>query len=82
MDEEQLKSMFAPYGEIIRSKVLVDHNTGVSKGCGFILYSKTAEADWAISGQSRKFMQGKIQCLIYVRKLDIGQLYVDKVEDS
>ena len=51
VDEEQLKSMFAPYGEIVRSKILVDHQTGVSKGCGFILFSKTAEADWAISGE-------------------------------
>ena len=55
VDEEQLKSMFAPYGEIIRSKILVDHQTGVSKGCGFILFSKTSEADWAISGKQSHF---------------------------
>ena len=55
VDEEQLKSMFAPYGDIVRSKILVDHHSGISKGCGFILFSKTSEADWAIGGMvSRK----------------------------
>ena len=51
VDEEQLRCMFSPYGDIVRVKILVDHQTGVSKGCGFVLYSKTAEADWAISGE-------------------------------
>ena len=53
VDEDQLKSMFSSHGQIIRSKILVDHNSGVSKGCGFILYSKTSEADDAISGKRR-----------------------------
>lgn len=49
VDEEMLRSMFSPYGEIIKSKILMDHASGVSKGCGFILYAKTQEADNAIA---------------------------------
>lgn len=48
MDVEQLKATFAPYGEIVQAKILTEHGSGVSKGCGFVLFSKTAEADLAI----------------------------------
>jgi len=73
VDEEQLKSMFAPYGEIIRSKVLVDHNTGVSKGCGFILYSKTAEADWAISELNGTMAPGSTNLMTVKKAQDSEQ---------
>ena len=52
MDVEQLKATFAPYGEIVQAKILTEHGSGVSKGCGFVLFSKTAEADLAIQGVS------------------------------
>jgi len=47
--EDELERVFGASGEIVRSKILVDHATGVSKGCGFVLFSKTAEADEAVA---------------------------------
>jgi len=73
VDEEQLKSMFAPYGQIIRSKILVDHQTGVSKGCGFILFSKTAEADWAISELNGSMAPGSTNLMTVKKAQDSEQ---------
>jgi len=73
VDEEQLKSMFSAYGEIIRSKILTDHNTGVSKGCGFILFSKTSEADWAISELNGTMAPGSTNLMTVKKAQDSEQ---------
>lgn len=46
--EADLERTFKQYGKVIKCKVLIDQLTGVSRGCGFVLFSKTAEADVAI----------------------------------
>ena len=50
--------MFEVHGEIIRTKILVDQATNSSKGCGFILFSKTAEADSAIKAFHGQMIEG------------------------
>jgi hypothetical protein len=35
IDDEGLRALFAPYGEIISSKVMIDHQTGMSLGYGY-----------------------------------------------
>lgn len=47
--EDQLEAAFGKFGDIVRSKILYDHVTGASKGCGFVLFAKTAEADAALA---------------------------------
>jgi RNA recognition motif-containing protein len=37
LDDAGLKDLFAPYGDIISSKVMVDHQTGSSLGYGYVL---------------------------------------------
>ena len=54
--EDQLEEAFGKFGEIVRSKILLDHATGVSKGCGFVLFSKTAEADAALAALHGKLL--------------------------
>lgn len=54
--EDQLEEAFGKFGEIVRSKILLDHATGVSKGCGFVLFSKTAEADKALTSLNGKLL--------------------------
>lgn len=46
--EGDLKRAFSPCGKVIKSKVLIDQLTGISKGCGFVLFSKNAEAEKAL----------------------------------
>jgi len=73
VDEEQLKSMFAPYGDIVRSKILVDHHSGISKGCGFILFSKTSEADWAIGELNGTMAPGSTNLMTVKKAQDSEQ---------
>lgn len=73
VDEDQLKSMFSSHGQIIRSKILVDHNSGVSKGCGFILYSKTSEADDAISELNGTMAPGSTNLMTVKKAQDSEQ---------
>ena len=51
--EGDLERAFKQHGSVIKCKVLIDQLTGVSRGCGFVLFSKTAEADNAIKGERR-----------------------------
>ena len=48
--EVDLERTFKLHGKVIKCKVLIDQLTGVSRGCGFVLYSKTSEAEKAIRG--------------------------------
>jgi len=49
MTQEELTNLFSPYGQIVNVKILMDSFTGLSKGCGFILFAKKAEAESAIN---------------------------------
>lgn len=58
LTEEELRMMFEEHGEIIRTKILVDQTTDASRGCGFILFSKTSEADAAIVALNGAVLEG------------------------
>lgn len=47
--EEELKNVFASAGTVISSKVIMDRDTGRSKGFGFVEMSTDAEAANAIA---------------------------------
>lgn len=61
MTQEELTSLFAVYGEIINVKILMDSFTGLSKGCGFILFAKKAEAEAAIANLHMSRPDGSAQ---------------------
>ncbi|HOY38436.1 MAG: RNA-binding protein [Bacteroidales bacterium] len=46
---EDLKNLFAAYGEVTSAKVIIDKNTGFSKRYGFVEMSNENEANEAIS---------------------------------
>ncbi|XP_028259952.1 ELAV-like protein 1 isoform X1 [Parambassis ranga] len=48
MSQQDLEDMFAHYGHIINSRVLVDQASGLSRGVAFIRFDKRAEADDAV----------------------------------
>uniref|UniRef100_A0A8C4R8P1 ELAV-like protein n=1 Tax=Eptatretus burgeri TaxID=7764 RepID=A0A8C4R8P1_EPTBU len=50
MVQNDLESLFAQYGRIITSRILVDQVTGTSRGVGFIRFDKRVEAEEAIKG--------------------------------
>lgn len=48
--EDQLDSMFSPYGRIVQKNILKDKITGMARGVAFVRYDKKDEAQNAIDG--------------------------------
>ena len=48
LTENELKTLFESYGEVTSCDLILDKNTGVSKGFGFIIMGLVSEADIAI----------------------------------
>ena len=62
--QADLEAMFRPYGTIITSKILIDTETGLSRGVGFVRYDKHAEAQAAISSLNGKVLPGCSQPIL------------------
>ena len=54
-----LEQMFAPFGTVESAQVIMDRDTGRSKGFGFVEMGSDAEAQAAIAGMSGKEMGGR-----------------------
>jgi len=59
IDDEFLNEQFAAYGTITSAKVMRDEQSGVSKGFGFVCFSKPEEAQAAITDKNNKVIKGK-----------------------
>lgn len=55
--ENELKNLFAPYGEVKSSEVVLDVFTGESRGFGYIEMENDAEATNAISSLNNSMVQ-------------------------
>ena len=51
MTEDQLYSLFSPYGTISSHKILRDLTSGISRGLGFVAFEQQQAAQYAISGK-------------------------------
>ncbi|MFL5747753.1 MAG: RNA recognition motif domain-containing protein [Niastella sp.] len=49
LQDEDLKDFFAPYGEVTSAKVIMDRETGKSRGFGFVEMSDEAASQKAIA---------------------------------
>ena len=57
--EDELKQLFAPYGQVESANVITDRDTGQSKSFGFVEMPAAAEAQAAIAGLNGKEMNGR-----------------------
>ncbi len=57
--DAQLLSMFAPHGEVVEAKVMVDRETGRSRGFGFVSMADAAQADAAIEAVNGTELEGR-----------------------
>ncbi len=55
----QLEQMFAAFGSVVSAQVIVDRDTGRSKGFGFVEMSSAQEATAAIEGLNGKDNDGR-----------------------
>ncbi|CAI5459499.1 unnamed protein product [Closterium sp. Yama58-4] len=58
VDEGELKNMFQEYGAVTSCKIL-KHETGGSKGAGFVLFANEADAAKALAALNSKMVKGK-----------------------
>ncbi|RPI70640.1 MAG: RNA-binding protein [Desulfobacteraceae bacterium] len=56
---DDLKNMFAEFGEVQEAKVVSDLHTKRSKGFGFVEMPSNSEADQAIKSLNGKFVDGR-----------------------
>ena len=57
--DESLQQAFAEYGSVTSAKVMMDRDTGRSKGFGFVEMASTAEAQAAINGLHGQSVDGR-----------------------
>ncbi|XP_078175781.1 RNA-binding (RRM/RBD/RNP motifs) family protein [Carex rostrata] len=64
---EGLRKAFEKFGRVIHAKVMEDHNSGYSRGYGFVRYETIEEATRGIEGMDGKFIDGWVIFAEYAR---------------
>ena len=59
VNDDQLADAFAPFGTVVSAKVIMDRETGRSKGFGFVEMSSDEEAQAAVKGLDGKEIGGR-----------------------
>lgn len=59
VSEEELKDLFAAFGDVTKASIIKDKFTGESRGFGFIEMSNDEEAENAINELNGKDVQGR-----------------------
>lgn len=58
-NDDQLKQLFQPFGQVSSSRVISDKYTGRSRGFGFVEMDNIEEADKAIASLNGKDVEGR-----------------------
>ncbi|XP_039140996.1 glycine-rich RNA-binding protein 2, mitochondrial-like [Dioscorea cayenensis subsp. rotundata] len=59
-DDNRLREAFSSYGEVVEARVIMDRETGRSRGFGFVTFESGEEASGAISGLDGKDLDGRL----------------------
>jgi RNA recognition motif-containing protein len=57
--DAELEEMFSPYGEVTSSRVIIERDTGRSKGFGFVEMAETEDGTNAINELNGKEFEGR-----------------------
>ncbi len=57
--DDDLREAFSAFGEVSRASVIMDRDTGRSKGFGFVEMPDNAQAEAAINGLNEKDLSGR-----------------------
>jgi len=58
-DDHSLRDAFANYGQVIEARVIMDRESGRSRGFGFVTYTSSEEASAAITAMDGKDLHGR-----------------------
>lgn len=66
--EEDLKSLFGQFGVVSSAKIIIDRETGKSRGFGFVEMDQDAEAKEAMSSLNNKEIEGRALSVTVARE--------------
>jgi len=72
VDTQQLQQIFEAYGDIQSAKVIMDRETGRSRGFGFVEMSSDSDANTAISALNGKEVDGRAMIVNEARPREEG----------
>ncbi|PQQ06831.1 glycine-rich RNA-binding protein 6 mitochondrial-like [Prunus yedoensis var. nudiflora] len=55
---EKLNEAFSQFGEVVNVKVVIDRDSGFSKGYGFVNYATLEDAEKGVKGMDAQFLDG------------------------
>lgn len=58
-DDHSLRDEFAKYGEVVEARIILDRESGRSRGFGFVTYTSSEEASAAITAMDGKTLDGR-----------------------
>ncbi|KAI4343963.1 hypothetical protein L6164_011248 [Bauhinia variegata] len=71
-DESSLREAFSKYGTVVDARVIVDRETGRSRGFGFVTFTSVEEASSAIQALDQKDLHGRIVRVNYANERPRG----------
>ncbi|MEV5509034.1 RNA recognition motif domain-containing protein [Streptomyces orinoci] len=57
--DETLREAFSDYGELVHAEVIMDRQTGRSRGFGFVSFDSAEEAEAAVNGMQQQNIDGR-----------------------
>ncbi|CAN8252032.1 unnamed protein product [Cochlearia groenlandica] len=72
MNEDSLREAFSKYGEVVDTKVILDRDTGRSRGFGFVTFTSTEAASSAIQALDGRDLHGRIVKVNYAHERTSG----------
>jgi RNA recognition motif-containing protein len=58
-NDETLRNLFSPFGNVTSAKVILDRDSGQSRGFGFVEMDVVAEAQAAMKSLDKKDIEGR-----------------------
>ncbi|KAJ3199927.1 Protein phosphatase PP2A regulatory subunit B [Entophlyctis luteolus] len=71
IDDEMLRTEFAPFGAITSARVMLDETKNVSRGFGFVCFSSPDEATKAVTEMNGKLINGKPIYVALAQRKDV-----------
>jgi RNA recognition motif-containing protein len=72
MSDESLQQRFGEFGTVVSAKVMIDRDSGRSKGFGFVEMGSSDEAQAAIRGLNGKSIEGRDMVVNEARPRESG----------
>ena len=66
--EDNLRTMFSQYGAVSSAKVIMDRDTGRSRGFGFVEMGSDSEAQAAMQALNNKEIEGRAMSVTIARE--------------